>query len=117
MCVRERERRFFGNWRGKGSTVDEGGQCRVRVMDRLPHLPIATDGIDETLIRVEWPDPTGKCCLLAHPDKLTAKTVYIYIRSSLKGSFINANALGLIFFDTCPFMTLYGLCESIIRKM
>lgn len=31
---------------------------RVRVMDRLPH---PADRIDETLIRVEWPDPTGKC--------------------------------------------------------
>lgn len=57
----------------RGSTVDEGGQCRVRVMDRLPH---PTDRIDETLIRVEWPDPTGKCCLLAHPDKLTIVITY-----------------------------------------
>lgn len=32
------------------------GQCRVHVMDRL--LP--ADRIDETLIRVEWPDPLGK---------------------------------------------------------
>lgn len=31
--------------------------AEVRVMDRLPH---PTDRIDETLIRVEWPDPTGK---------------------------------------------------------
>ena len=30
---------------------------KARVMDRLPLL---TDRIDETLIRVEWPDPTGK---------------------------------------------------------
>ena len=34
------------------------GGCDVRVMDRLPH---PADRIDETLIRVEWPDPTGKC--------------------------------------------------------
>lgn len=35
-------------------------------MDRLPLL---SDRIDETLIRVEWPDPTGKYRPGAHPDK------------------------------------------------
>jgi len=31
--------------------------AEARVMDRLPH---PADRIDETLIRVEWPDPMGK---------------------------------------------------------
>lgn len=59
----------LGDWR---ATSVEGGQCRVRVMDRLPH---PADRIDETLIRVEWPDPTGKCRTVAHPDKLTTYTI------------------------------------------
>lgn len=39
-------------------------------MDRLPH---PADRIDETLIRVEWPDPTGKYTRpAARHDKSTA---------------------------------------------
>lgn len=38
----------------KGWTIPRG----PRVMERLPIPP---DRIDETLIRVEWPDPTGEC--------------------------------------------------------
>lgn len=52
-----REERMFGGiprWGAepKGWTIPE-----ARVMDRLPIPP---DRIDETLIRVEWPDPTAK---------------------------------------------------------
>lgn len=58
-------RGFFGF--AEGAIAVEGGQyTEVRVMDRLP-LP--SDCIDETLIRVEWPDPTGKYRQGAHPDK------------------------------------------------
>lgn len=39
------------------SAQERVDNAEVRVMDRLP-LP--GDRIDETLIRVEWPDPTGK---------------------------------------------------------
>lgn len=66
--VRTREK-ILWDWRATGV---EGGQCRIRVMDRLPH---PTDRIDETLIRVEWPDPTRKCQPVAHPDKLTTYTI------------------------------------------
>jgi len=44
----------FGEGRSAPRRVDN---AEVRVMDRLPH---PADRIDETLIRVEWPDPTGK---------------------------------------------------------
>lgn len=40
-----------------GAGEPKGWTIQARVMDRLP---IPSDRIDETLIRVEWPDPTGK---------------------------------------------------------
>lgn len=40
-----------------GSRTQGVDNTEARVMDRLPIPP---DRIDETLIRVEWPDPTAK---------------------------------------------------------
>lgn len=60
-------RGFFGEGRSANGRVDN---AEVRVMDRLPH---PADRIDETLIRVEWPDPTGKYTRpAARHDKSTA---------------------------------------------
>lgn len=57
----------FGEGRSAPGRVDN---AEVRVMDRLPH---PADRIDETLIRVEWPDPTGKYTRpAARHDKSTA---------------------------------------------
>lgn len=57
----------FEEGRSAAGRVDN---AEVRVMDRLP-LP--ADRIDETLIRVEWPDPTGKYTRpAARHDKSTA---------------------------------------------
>lgn len=57
----------FGEGRSAPRRVDN---AEVRVMDRLPH---PADRIDETLIRVEWPDPTGKYTRpAARYDKSTA---------------------------------------------
>lgn len=51
-----RRRGFFWD-RRRAISEARVDNAEVRVMDRLP-LP--SDRIDETLIRVEWPDPTGK---------------------------------------------------------
>lgn len=52
------ERRVIGSSRELREHSTRGWTIAlVRVMDRLP-LP--TDRIYETLIRVEWPNPTGK---------------------------------------------------------
>lgn len=50
-------RGFFGFGEGRSAAVGRVDNAEIRVMDRLPH---PADRIDETLIRVEWPDSTGK---------------------------------------------------------